>query len=441
MAIFLGFDLGTSYFKVGAFGADGALLGLGRIATPTESSREGIFEIPAPRLWAALRAATADALRRAKATASDVAGISYSSQANTFLLLDAKGEALTPLVVWTDKRAAPLDPELDSFGKSDAFLRTAGFAGLAPGFAVAKWKWFQRQEPALWSRAARVMTVAEYFTWSLTGETCGDASTAALTGAWDVARGEWWNDALARYGVARTQLSAPGRPGASVGKTTVRATELLGLAGGVPFAVGALDHYAGAIGAGIGRFGDVSISIGTVLAALQIGEYAPRANSYSGPHWNGTQFYRLTFTVPGATEVERYRNEHVPDWEFEKLLRLAAASSRGGVLISGTNTEATHGTRVREIIENLARAHEQLLRDLVGTKPISTVLATGGATRSRDWLQIVADVLRVEIVAPGSPEVACLGAAIFAAVAGGAHQTINEAAESMVQRGVSATPR
>ena len=43
---------------------------------------------------------------------------------------------------------------------------------------------------------------------------------------------------------------------------------MLNLPAGIPFAVGALDHHAAALGSGMGDLADASLSIGTVLAAL-----------------------------------------------------------------------------------------------------------------------------------------------------------------------------
>jgi xylulokinase len=60
------------------------------------------------------------------------------------------------------------------------------------------------------------------------------------------------------------------------------------------------------------------------------------------------------------------------------------------------------------------------------------VVATGGGARSPLWLQIDADILGVPVVTPACAERACLGAAMFAAVAAGRHPTLPAAALAMV---------
>ena len=59
--------------------------------------------------------------------------------------------------------------------------------------------------------------------------------------------GSAWSEALRTYAVEAAQLATPLRPGSACGRTVARATELLGLRAGIPFAVGALDVYTAAI--------------------------------------------------------------------------------------------------------------------------------------------------------------------------------------------------
>ena len=84
MRLLLGLDLGTSYFKVGLFSPDGALRGLGRVRVVTDTPVPGYVELPVERFVYLLRSGLDEALRAAGAHASDITGVSYSSQASTF---------------------------------------------------------------------------------------------------------------------------------------------------------------------------------------------------------------------------------------------------------------------------------------------------------------------------------------------------------------------
>jgi sugar (pentulose or hexulose) kinase len=443
MALLLGLDFGTSYFKVGLFDPTGALRGLGRVAVDKRSPEPGWSELPVEDFWRLLRTALADALAQAGASGSDIAGLSYASQANTFVLLDRYGGPLTPLVIWTDRRAHPLEPAVGKFGDSERFRRTTGFAGLTAECAPAKWRWLQQHQPDVWRRATRVMTLSDYFTFSLTGEPAGDASTAAFTGLYSTAGGGWWPEALEFFDVPRTSLSRPLRPGTTCGRTVPRALELLGLPPGVCFAVGGLDHHMAAIGSGLERLADASISTGTVLAALMLVDTVePVADCYHGPHVDG-RFYRLAFDPAGANQLEAYQRHSAPHLSIAQLVDLVALVPPGTPPESVAPADASrrHGAIVRSLMERISATHRTLLRRVQGKRVVRRVIATGGGARSSTWLQINADMLDATIIAPRCHERACLGAAAFAAVAVGYFHSLPDALLAMVHSDRVAEPQ
>lgn len=123
MALLLGIDLGTSCFKVGLFDEIGTMRGLGRVAVGKSSPAPGRSELPVAEFWRLLRQGLAEALAQAKARSGDIVGLSYSSQANSFLLLDDRNEPITPLVIWSDQRAHPVEQAVVDFGRSEPFRR------------------------------------------------------------------------------------------------------------------------------------------------------------------------------------------------------------------------------------------------------------------------------------------------------------------------------
>ncbi|MEY2878174.1 MAG: hypothetical protein RLZZ15_554 [Verrucomicrobiota bacterium] len=426
MSRFLGIDLGTSYFKAALFDERGNLAGLGRAAVRYATPAPGRCELAVPQFWSVLREAVHGALTQAGTEAREIAGLSYSSQANTFLLLDAADQPLTPLISWLDTRGEGLEPALVAFSHSEVFQATVGFGGLSGQFAMSKWHWFQRHEPAVWARARRVMTISDYLTFALTGERVGDAGTAAFLGALDLARRAWWPAALGAFGIEAEKLSRPLAPGSPCGKTSARAGELLGLPAGLPFAVGALDHHAGAIGAGLGGVADVSITTGTVLAALAlVDEVTRRRDCFHGPHVDGTRCYCLAFDPAGAGSLEEYQRAFAPDATIGQLLAMAETPA--------DNSAAIHGAAIRDLLGKIARTHQRLLKQVGATAAKPNVLATGGGARSPLWLRVKADTLGRPIVTSRSPEPGCLGAAMFAAAAGGQFPSITEAQAAMAR--------
>lgn len=434
MALFLGIDLGTSYFKAGLFDRRGTLRGLGRVAVATSTPAPGRFELPAPTFWELLRQAVGAALREAGVAPGEIAGLSYSSQASTFLLLDDHDRPLTPLISWRDTRGEGPEPALAAFSEGDRFQEKIGFRGLTSHSAVSKWRWFQRHEPALWQRARRVMTMSDYFTYALTGERRGDAGTAAFLGLYDLQLREWWPAALSAFAIEARTLSMPLPPGSPCAQTTAIAATLLGLPSGIPFAVGSLDHHVGAIGAGLGLWADTSITTGTVLAAMALVEgVRDRSGCFHGAHTDGLRCYRLAFDAAGAGCLEEYQRRRAPALSLEALLEQAKHEDGKG--------PGGHGQAVRRMLEEIAQTHRALVQRVSSGAEGGNILATGGGARSALWLQIKADALGRPLVTSQSPEQGCLGAAIFAAVAAREFAAIAEAQTAMTRRGETYGPR
>lgn len=427
MRLLLGLDLGTSYFKVGLFSPEGELRGLGRVRVVTDTPAPGQVELPVERFVSLLRSGLDEALRAAGARASDIAGVSYSSQATTFLLLDAGDRPLTPLVMWTDTRGAPIEPEVAAFGASPEFHQRVGHAGFVAESAVPKLRWFRRERPEIWARAARVMTISDYLTFLLTGQHMGDTSTAAFLGLQDLRTRGWWPEAFANLGLEFTKFSRLLAPGCACGRTAITATALFGLPVGIPFAVGAIDHHAAAVGAGLGSLTEVSISTGTVLAALAlVDRIEPVPGCYHGPQTDGRRFYRLAFDADGAGKLEDYHRRVAPGKTLEELLAAAEQARREG------NPDPIE-VGVLEILTSVARAQAGLVAQVTGSRRVTRIAATGGGARSDLWLRLKAEALGATVVRPAVAEPACLGAAIFAAAAAGIHPSIAAAAAAMVR--------
>ncbi len=423
----LGIDFGTTFFKVGLFARDGTLRGLGRVPVNPQRTPDGRCELPVPQFWSSLRTALAEALREADCGPAAIVALSYSSQANSFVLLNANDRPLTPLVLWPDQRGT--EDHLRRFSASTEFAAHAGFFHLGTEFAAMKWRWFQKNAPKIWERCARVATLPDYLVLALTGEFACDTGTAALTGALDVRQSQWWEPALAAYGVSETQLARPAPSGTIIGKTLPAATELLGLPAGLPCALGTLDHHAAALGSGVGSRAEISISTGTVLAALRLTrEFEPRLDCYLAAHVPPGTYFQLTFDPAGAGQLDAYRALHAPELSIEQLLAQASEPP-------ARRRDTLHGTSVAALLERICAAQGALVQRLATHNPVRSVVATGGGSRSPLWLQLQANALGVPVLTPSSQERACLGAALFAADAVGWYASLAEAIEAMVSPG------
>jgi len=428
----LGIDLGTSYFKLGLFDRQGELRGMGRIFVAKDRGDGSRCEVPVDRFWALLCRGMSEACRQASASPEQICGLSYASQANSFLLLDRDMAPLTPLILWADDRAAETDSLATLFKRSD-FLPNTGI-GIPPShqFCLAKVDWLKRHQPALFARAVYLMTISDYLSWALTGELVGDAGTASLLGLLDQRTLTWRREMI---DLGDLSLSMPLQPGTPAGKLSRNGAALLGLKPGVPFAVGNLDHPAAALGAGAGQIADLSESTGTVLACVRfVADYSPRPGSCTGAGFEPGEHYQLAFDDNGAAGVEWYQQNHATELTIPQLEKLAAKVPAGseGLLarpaahrwpdLTGflpTDKRHQHGHFTRALFESTAASLAILVASVCGGQRPKRIVATGGGAQSDLWLQIKADLLGIEWITTETIDPACLGAAILAAVAAG----------------------
>ena len=448
MDLVLGIDLGTSYFKMGLFDREGRIRGLGRVFLPKDTDNGSRCEVPVERFWKVLHEGIVEACELADAQPTDIVALAYSSQASTFVLLDANDEPLTPLIVWLDRRAKKVYPRLRQLWDRADFLEVTGLGITGLEVGTVKLCWFLNEEPEIWRRVKRVMTITDYLVYSLTGETSGDEGTASLLGLLDLRKHDWWDDALAALGLSRRQMSKLLGLGTTAGHITAQAARRLGLKKGMPVLVGSLDHNIAAIGAGIDYLAPVSESTGTVLACLRYDtRYAPKTNCLMGAGKTDGQWYQLAFSGNGASVLEWYQQEFAPDVPIGELVRLAESvavgadgvialpSPEGDQSLEGfvhSSANHSHGNFVRAIMESTAATLADLVDTLCPDGRPDKIVATGGGARSDLWLQIKADLLGVDFVVPNCQEPACMGAALIAAVGAGWFGDLDEASSAWI---------
>jgi xylulokinase len=92
------------------------------------------------------------------------------------------------------------------------------------------------------------------------------------------------------------------------------------------------------------------------------------------------------------------------------------------------------------VLEGVALGLKAALEVVYELSPVQQLLATGGGARSPIWLQILADILQTELVAPKTEEGAAYGAAILAMVGIGAYADLDSALKLIPHVTQSITP-
>lgn len=433
MGFYLGIDLGTSYFKAGIFDNQGKLVGLGRHLVEKSKDDGIICELSIAAFWETLRKCVDQAIEKAEINSNEIVSVSYSSQANSFVLLDKSNKPLTPLILWPDQRAGKLSSALQSLVNNNDFQHKTGL-GILPGIQsmAAKISWFQDNQPEIWQKTKSIMSISDFMTFSLTGQKVSDFSTASMTGLLNITDDKWWDKALTSLSINENYLNKPKRTGTYAGVLTEEGAKLLGLSASTQFFLGGLDHHMVAVGADLPDSDNISESTGTVLACVNYQKgYSPRNGINIAPGLERGFYFQMAFNENGATALEWYEKNYAPEFSIHELLEMAkkiepncnglialpcADKLEGLTGFQNISNKHTHGHFVRAILESTSFSLKQLVQELDVNNSSKAVISSGGGARSQLWIQIKADMLDKTFIVPECNELACKGAAKIAQI-------------------------
>jgi sugar (pentulose or hexulose) kinase len=262
----LGIDLGTSGVRVAAYTADGAPLA--SASRPLALSRPDAFRVETDpeAVMTAVEEAIAEVAVDPAVLKDAVEAVSFSVQGEAVVPVDRDGAAIAAAPVSMDRRGTRAASLLGG-RLGDAHVHRLTGQPLHPMFSIHK---IAAGDPGWTGDAVSGFLCLDGFIGSRLGaERFIDWTTAARTGAFDVARRTWSDEvvdaARADSGphVDVRMLPTPTAPGTIVGHVGEAAASRTGLRRGTPIVAGAHDQAAAFLGAG-GRVGSVSaFSLGT----------------------------------------------------------------------------------------------------------------------------------------------------------------------------------
>jgi xylulokinase len=442
--LFLGVDLGTTAVKVCLFD--------GRGRPRAAAAREFRMETPAPGFAEfdadAYMACAFDGMREVLAARgpATVRAIGLSSQAQTFVLINADHKPVRPAVGWLDVRAQEEARELSGVA---ARLGLPAINAIASGPKIL---WLRRREPASIERAVHVLLLPDYLIFRLTGARVSDPVTASSTGLTAGAAGGWSAGLLDACGLRPGMMPAVAEPGATAGTVTPAVARELGLPPGTLVAVGANDQLTGALGAGNAAPGCASLALGTALAIIVSTDRCDGSPAGVAvfPHAVKGLYAMLAYAKTAGIVLRWFRDAFAPSLSYDDLFAEAARVEIGAEGVSciphfsGAATPTfdssvrgafagltlAHGRphMVRAIAEALAftvRENMDLLARAGGRA--GALRAIGGGAKSDVWLQMIADATGVPVERPAVSEAACLGAAELAMTAAGLYTSAGQA--------------
>ena len=275
-ALLLAVDLGTTSLKACLYevGHSLTLRAATSRALTLRLEADGTAEQDPRQWWQALASAVPELLALTGTGPDQVRGLTFCSQMQCLVLVDAAGDPVRPALSYLDQRPTARMATLTRGGPRIAgigagllvpWLRVSG--GVAASVKDPLWKYLRvaDEEPAAFARVHRWLDAKDYLTARATGRFTMSIDSAFATFLADTRHdGCTWSPWLVqRFGVRPEHLPQIVPMAEIVGELTTTAAEELGLAPGTHVLAGGGDASLIGVGAGAVGVGETHVYVGT----------------------------------------------------------------------------------------------------------------------------------------------------------------------------------
>jgi gluconokinase len=455
---YLGIDLGTGSCKTAVVDAKGAVLGFSAKNYKAQDVDEKWQEQDPDEILKGMVISVKNAIADAGVSPNDCGGLSLGGALHNIMALGADYRPLTGVFTWADTRC---DKQVQNIKNSPQGAEIYKLTGCPAHTIYGLYKiiWLKETSPIIFNQATKFISAKEYIYYHLTGEFLVDFGLASGNSLINIHTLEYDPKILTLASITEDMLSKLAPP-----LTTHRGIKptlaiQMGLSPDTLVILGTSDAANSSIGAGAIHQSQATLSVGTsgayrVITATPALDAAERSWCYAidNSHWlvggaiNNAGFSlawwkdsinqlfpsdsQLSFdqillkaseVEPGANNLiclPYFTGERSPHWN---------PKARGVLFGLGLQHDIRHISRA--ILEGVAFSFRNLDEILISIGySISEVRASGGFINSQIWLQIMANVLGRQMNIPDWGETAARGAALWAMLATGIFNTIEEAA-------------
>jgi len=258
----LAIDLGTSGPKAGLVSAAGRVVDWSFEPVPLLLSPDGGAEQDPDDWWRALVAATRRIVDRKHVPLEDIVAVACTSQWSGTVPVRGSRH-LGNAIIWMDSRGAPETaglirgfPSVDGYGllKVNRWVRlTGGAPGRSGKDPIAHILYVKNHHPELYESATTFLEPKDYLNLRLTGVSAAGYDSIALhwvTDNRDIDRVHYDERLVRLAGIDRTKLPDLRSPADIAGPLLPEVAAELGLATGIPVAMGTPDLHSAAVGSG-----------------------------------------------------------------------------------------------------------------------------------------------------------------------------------------------
>ncbi|MDR1621825.1 MAG: xylulokinase [Synergistaceae bacterium] len=439
MDVNLGIDVGTTGIKALAVDASGSVVGSFSHPLSLLTPHPAWAEQDPESWWEGVLS-----LLQAVPKDMKVVRIGLSGQMHTLVPLDKDGNVLRNAILWCDQRtASECEAATRELGGEERVIELTGNP-IYPGFTLPKILWLRNREPAVYEKIATCLIAKDYIAYKLTGALGCDPSDASGSAMYDVVRRRWSEPLLEALKIDKKLLPRIQGSFEVRGRLRRELTRELSWDGAEVVAGGA-DNAVSALGVGICEEGDCMVSIGT--SGTVVGVTKQTASDKTGKlhffnHVLPDLSYYMGVMLSAASSLNWFKEKMGRDFTWDEIERGIEQTPIGGDgllwlpylqgertphrdpnargVLFGLSTMSDEMRIFRAVMEGITYGLRDSFELLKERMPIKRVLVVGGGAKNVVWRKMLAGNMKIPVTAPVIDEGGAYGAAMLAALGGGA---------------------
>lgn len=440
---YIGIDIGSSQVKAVAYDTDGTALASAYRKYAFTTPQPGYMELDGETVMNGALEALAECAAQVQAV-SPVRAIAGSSQGEAFSPVDENGKILMPAMISGDMRASEIVSEFaDRFGREKLYRLTGH--SVSAMFSLGKLLWLRENAPEIFQKTRRFLCFEDLLCFRMTGQAVMGNSLAGRTMLFNPGTHQWVPELLAACGITADQLSRPEPSGTVVGALLPEIASRLGVSKDVKWITGGHDQVIGAFGCGVRQPGTAMCAAGSVECLVPVvdkmilsGElFQSNLCSYDFAR-HGT-YASVAYSLTGSNLTEYFIREIAKDEQGDYAHLISSMPEEPTDLfvlpyftpsgtpyfdeqtpgcVYGWRFGTSRGTLFKGLSEGVA-LEMRLNYDLLKKNGfhLEQLIASGGGFRSREMVQLYADVFGLPLSVCEEKEAGCRGAATLAAFA------------------------
>ena len=449
----LGLDNGGTVTKAALYATNGAEIAVAGMQVKPIMEKVGFVERDMDALWHANAKAIRDVLEKSAVNPKDIIGVAVTGHGCGAYFIDAEGKPAANGIISTDTRAKEYVERWNADGTYDALLPLT-MQIIWAGQTLPIVAWHKDNRPDVLARADKVLSCKDYIRFCLTGEAYTELTDVSVANGINLNSIDYDDAIFDSFGIREyKRLFAPLKKCTDVcGTVTEKAARETGLVAGTPVAGGLCDVAACCIGTGVTSPDKMCMVAGTwsINEFLSEKPFASKQLFQNALYCMDDYWMILENSMTSASNLEWFvknlmgQEKQAADEQGKSVFQTADAMVADIApedcpviflpFLFGTNVNAdakacflgisglhTKAHMLRAVYEGVAFSHRTHMGNLLRFRERpSGIRISGGAARSRVWVQIFADVFQIPIEVSAGKELGTMGAAMCAGIASGA---------------------